>query len=265
MPAGSGCHHLDLVHCPSADRVGVGLHLPHGPHLCAAPPVRLHAVLLALPSARPHHRLHQHLLRLHQGTSSWSVRAHIKVLASHAISTQLLLLLLRMPNSVVHVMLMDSLKKDESFLSLEKMHWCDSQGAKKSFSADDWSDGKAAWIAFCVAAGLALLTAAIVLPILKRFVDKGYTMWGPVRHSPVCDFQTPVVRSCHHWHSSSCCYFLARKPDWRRHASKLTCTRSGAVHLAGFLGFCTGLATRATARGVIWYSCGVGGVQGGCC
>ncbi len=50
------------------------------------------------------------------------------------------------------------------------------QGAKKSISADDWSDGKAALIAFGVAAGLALLTAAIVLPILKRYVDKGYTM-----------------------------------------------------------------------------------------
>lgn len=51
-----------------------------------------------------------------------------------------------------------------------------SQGAKKSISSDDWSDAKAAWIAFCVAAGLAILTAAIVLPILKRYVDKGYTM-----------------------------------------------------------------------------------------
>jgi sodium-dependent phosphate transporter len=50
------------------------------------------------------------------------------------------------------------------------------QGAKKSISADDWSDGKAAWIAAVIAVGLAVLTAAILLPILKRLVDKGYTM-----------------------------------------------------------------------------------------
>ncbi len=43
------------------------------------------------------------------------------------------------------------------------------QGAKKAISQDedDWTDGKAAWIAACVAAGTALLTAIILLPILR--------------------------------------------------------------------------------------------------
>ncbi|CAL8461919.1 g1450 [Coccomyxa elongata] len=69
------------------------------------------------------------------------------------------------------------------------------KGAKKSISSDDWSDGKAAWIAFCVAAGLALLTAAIVLPILKRYVDKGYTMEGAAKTGPAKIEEDPAAIS----------------------------------------------------------------------
>lgn len=47
------------------------------------------------------------------------------------------------------------------------------QGAKKSFSPDDnWSDEKAGWIAVCCAAGLTLVSAVVVLPILRYRAKK---------------------------------------------------------------------------------------------
>jgi hypothetical protein len=48
------------------------------------------------------------------------------------------------------------------------------RGAKKTLSEgdDDWSDGKAAWIAVVAAAGCGILVGAIAVPLLHRRTDK---------------------------------------------------------------------------------------------
>ena len=47
------------------------------------------------------------------------------------------------------------------------------QGARKLLVTNDgsWTDGKAAWIAAICAAGCAILTGVVVVPLLKRKVD----------------------------------------------------------------------------------------------
>ncbi|KXZ44981.1 hypothetical protein GPECTOR_60g759 [Gonium pectorale] len=42
------------------------------------------------------------------------------------------------------------------------------KGAKKTFSKEQWTDAKSAWVSMAVAGGLALLTGALVLPLLRR-------------------------------------------------------------------------------------------------
>ena len=50
------------------------------------------------------------------------------------------------------------------------------QGARKLLVSDDgsWTDAKAAWIAAIVAAGMTILTAAVIVPLLKRKVDRAF-------------------------------------------------------------------------------------------
>ncbi len=49
------------------------------------------------------------------------------------------------------------------------------QGAKKVLAANsDWSDSKALWISAVCGAGLALLTATVVVPILWKRLDKQF-------------------------------------------------------------------------------------------
>lgn len=43
---------------------------------------------------------------------------------------------------------------------------------------DSWTDGKAAWIAAVCAAGLTVFTAAVVVPLLKRHVDRQFDSNG---------------------------------------------------------------------------------------
>lgn len=102
VPAGSGCHHPDLVHCPSADWPSVSCYFPPCADICAPPQVRLHAILLALPSARPHHRLHQRLLCVHQGVP-YTRHGYMQ----YAFRT-LLLTVLWLSSVHVHVMLVRS-------------------------------------------------------------------------------------------------------------------------------------------------------------
>lgn len=47
------------------------------------------------------------------------------------------------------------------------------QGARKLLVTNDgsWTDGKAAWIAAICAAGCAILTGVVVVPLLKRKVN----------------------------------------------------------------------------------------------
>jgi sodium-dependent phosphate transporter len=58
------------------------------------------------------------------------------------------------------------------------------KGAKKSLSsAGDWSDAKSAWIAIVIAIGIAIITALIVLPLLKRHCEKLFDSNGrPIAH-----------------------------------------------------------------------------------
>jgi sodium-dependent phosphate transporter len=58
------------------------------------------------------------------------------------------------------------------------------KGAKKALtSSGHWSDAKSAWIAIVVAAGVAALTALIVLPLLKRHCEKLFDATGhPISH-----------------------------------------------------------------------------------
>ena len=48
------------------------------------------------------------------------------------------------------------------------------QGARKLLVSDDgsWTDAKAAWIAAICAAGCAIVVGVIVVPLLKRRVDR---------------------------------------------------------------------------------------------
>lgn len=58
------------------------------------------------------------------------------------------------------------------------------KGAKKALgSSGDWSDGKAAWIAVVIAVGMSILTALIILPLLKRHCEKLFDANGrPIAH-----------------------------------------------------------------------------------
>jgi len=58
------------------------------------------------------------------------------------------------------------------------------KGAKKSLgSSGDWSDGKSAWIAMVIAVGIAIITALIILPLLKRHCEKLFDVNGrPIAH-----------------------------------------------------------------------------------
>lgn len=51
---------------------------------------------------------------------------------------------------------------------------CSMQGAKKQFQKDgaDWDDNKSAWVAAVVSGGLAVVTAVVVIPILKMRANK---------------------------------------------------------------------------------------------
>jgi sodium-dependent phosphate transporter len=49
------------------------------------------------------------------------------------------------------------------------MYFVFTKGAKKALSSDDnWTDAKAAWIAAIIAAGMGVLVAAILLPLLRH-------------------------------------------------------------------------------------------------
>lgn len=50
------------------------------------------------------------------------------------------------------------------------------QGAKKTLSEnDDWDTNKSAWVAAIIAAGLATLTAVVVLPIMRLRAKKHFS------------------------------------------------------------------------------------------
>ena len=56
------------------------------------------------------------------------------------------------------------------------------QGARKllvSNPNDHWSDGKAAWIAAICAGGCAIITGAVVVPLLRRKVDRVFDQCVP--------------------------------------------------------------------------------------
>ncbi|GLC32995.1 hypothetical protein PLESTB_000382400 [Pleodorina starrii] len=63
------------------------------------------------------------------------------------------------------------------FTSWINIYFVFTKGAKKTFQSDgdDWTDGKAAWVAACCAAGLSFLTIVIVLPLLKWRADKKFS------------------------------------------------------------------------------------------
>jgi sodium-dependent phosphate transporter len=54
------------------------------------------------------------------------------------------------------------------------------KGARKLLTTDDksWTDAKAAWIAAICAAGMTILTGAVVVPLLKRKVDRAFDSNG---------------------------------------------------------------------------------------
>lgn len=58
------------------------------------------------------------------------------------------------------------------------------KGAKKSLSSSgNWSDAKSAWISIVIAVGISILTALIVLPLLKRHCAKLFDANGrPIAH-----------------------------------------------------------------------------------
>ncbi|EFJ43878.1 hypothetical protein VOLCADRAFT_76547 [Volvox carteri f. nagariensis] len=64
------------------------------------------------------------------------------------------------------------------FTTFINIYFVFTKGAKKTFQSDakdDWTDGKAAWVAAVIAVILAFLCAVIVLPILKYRADKKFS------------------------------------------------------------------------------------------
>lgn len=64
------------------------------------------------------------------------------------------------------------------------MYFVFTKGAKKALSTgSDWSDTKAVWISMVIAVGISLLTAVVVLPLLKRHCERLFDENGrPIAH-----------------------------------------------------------------------------------